>query len=67
MLKKKRKPRTTGQDLCTCLAVGCDPMSINYKGFAHRKLEKRLKQGLCLGCGKSICTCKSNGGLKILC
>jgi len=33
---KKRKPRTTGEDLCSCLAVGCDPMSINHKGFAHR-------------------------------
>jgi hypothetical protein len=59
-LKKKRKPRTTGQDMCSgCFAFNCDPSSMSSKFNA--KIEKRLKAGQCGACGHRPCTCKSKG------
>lgn len=31
--------------------------------IAYPKLLKRLNEGLCLGCGKKECTCKSKKGI----
>jgi hypothetical protein len=58
MFMKKRKPRITSKEL-------------DYDGahaFGHpiwgdtpaiKKFDKRLKLGLCLGCGEKKCRCKS--------
>lgn len=67
--KKKRKPRTVNYlqrtrnyDLCTgCGYPHCDPMfGINPSG-AMKKIQKRLHNGQCMGCGKPLnkCSCKS--------
>lgn len=62
---KPRKPRGIkksgypSEDMCPhCYSVGCDPfaMSANYR----RKIEKRLKDGVCVACGHSPCRCKSS-------
>jgi hypothetical protein len=58
-MKKARKPRTTGMNMCPgCVAFGCDPMSMSHKFRA--KIDKRLELGLCPACGKSPCECKSS-------
>jgi hypothetical protein len=57
-VKKKRKPRTKGYDLCTCGNANCDPFAHSNPHFI-RKREKRFKEKLCLGCGKSPCNCRS--------
>lgn len=62
---KPRKPRGIkksgypSEDMCPhCYSVGCDPfaMSANYR----RKIEKRLKDGVCVACGQLPCRCKSS-------
>ena len=59
---KKRKPRGLKKDghrsydLCTCcFHPQCDPM------FGRPpKVTERLIAGVCLGCGRSPCVCKSS-------
>lgn len=60
-MKRKRKIRVKSIDLCSCGHFGCDPFS--YDSPAHRKIQKRLKDGLCMGCGKKPeeCSCKHKG------
>lgn len=63
-VKKKRKPRSRKNfDLCTgCGCPNCDPMwTMGKMGVGMRKIQKRLKEGKCMGCGKEKdkCTCKS--------
>jgi hypothetical protein len=63
--KKARKPRGVGldgipsYDLCTgCYSAYCDPMSMSLN--FREKVNRRLKAGLCVGCGHKPCTCKSS-------
>jgi hypothetical protein len=58
-MKRKRKRRTKSRDLCSCGHFNCDPISPDT--IANRKIQKRLKEGLCMGCGKKECTCKHKG------
>ena len=56
--QRKRKPRTTGADL------GFDGSHMFGQAYnadtpAAKKLWKRFKAGLCLGCGEKSCRCKS--------
>ena len=58
--KKKRKHRTKGYDLCEfCGYPNCDP--VKWKTRSGMKIQKRLREGKCMGCGKikNECTCKS--------
>jgi len=57
---KKRKPRTKSVELNFDGAhqFGSKPI-INGETPAIKKLDKRLRDGLCLGCGKKPCECKS--------
>lgn len=67
--QKKRKPRarfnqhgTHNYDLCTgCGYPHCDPMFGMNPSGAMRKIQKRLHNDQCMGCGKPLnkCTCKS--------
>ena len=57
-IQKKRKPRTTGSNL------NFDGPHMFGKPYirdtpASNKLWKRLRLGVCLGCGQIDCTCKS--------
>lgn len=55
--KKKRKSRTTGEDLCPgCYSYNCDPMTMSKKFYD--KIDKRIEKGLCPSCGNNPCTCK---------
>lgn len=58
MLKKARKPRTTGSDMCSCGRFNCDPFGLSPRIAA--KLDARHKNGLCRACGKNPCACKSS-------
>jgi len=66
-MKKARKQRTTGHDICSgCGCINCDPAhSIGNDpkkhGPAMSKIQKRLREGKCMGCGKekNDCSCKS--------
>lgn len=60
--KKARKPRGRKKnghmsyDLCSgCYYPHCDPM---FRRPGH--IDERLEKGLCPGCGKDPCTCKSS-------
>lgn len=44
-----------------CGAPYCDPMFLSNKTPAGKKINKRLQQGLCIGCGKKECKCKNKG------
>lgn len=61
-LKRKRKRRVTSMDMCSCGDLFCDPM-MGPDTPAKRKIKKRLKLGLCMGCGKKKeeCSCKHKG------
>ena len=54
--RKDRKDRTKSQWLCSCGHFNCDPIYSNSP--AHKKIQKRLRLGLCMGCGKKECECK---------
>lgn len=58
---KKRKQRTTGSSLRFELGhqFGREYGFHGENDIAYPKLLKRLEEGLCLGCGKKICKCKS--------
>ena len=56
---KKRKPRTTSVELDFDGAHQFGKPIINGETPAIKKLDKRLRAGLCLGCGKKPCECKS--------
>ena len=57
---KKRKPRTTGQNLCSgCYSYNCDPQTMSNPFFLA-KVEKRRKLNLCVSCGNNPCKCKNN-------
>lgn len=59
---KTRKKRTTGFDLCSgCYSFECNPMTMSKK--FQSKVSKRLKDGLCVACGKEKCACKSKEGI----
>jgi hypothetical protein len=32
-----------------------------YKSYSKTKIQKRIRQGLCPGCGKKECKCKHKG------
>lgn len=68
--QKKRKPRSRfnkhgGQNFNLCDGCGyahCDPIhGMGNHGFAMTKIQKRLHEGKCMGCGKekNKCSCKS--------
>jgi len=58
-MKKARKPRTTGENMCPdCFSFGCNPMSMSHKFSA--KIDKRRAAGLCGACGRMPCRCKSS-------
>lgn len=63
-LKRKRIRRVKSIDLCSCGHFGCDHMA-SPDSPAHRKIQKRLSEGLCMGCGKKEvkgkCGCKHKG------
>ena len=61
-LKRKRKRRVTSIDLCSCGHFRCDHM-MSQNSPAHRKIQKRLREGKCMGCGKlpDHCSCKHKG------
>lgn len=63
-LKRKRKRRVTSIDLCSCGHFNCDHI-IGNTSPAHKKIQKRLSDGLCMGCGKKPekCTCKHKGAV----
>lgn len=65
-LKRKRKRRIKSIDLCSCGHFGCDHM-MSPNSPAHRKIQKRLREGLCMGCGKKEvdgkCGCKHKGAV----
>lgn len=58
---KNRKPRTTGSSLQFELSHQFGREDIGIDTPANTKLTKRLLEGLCLGCGKKVCKCKSKG------
>lgn len=58
--RKRRKRRIKSIDLCSCGHFGCDHM-MSQNSPAHRKIQKRLSEGLCMGCGKKECQCKRTG------
>jgi hypothetical protein len=55
---KQRKPRTKSVELDF---DGAHQFGKPIRGEspAIKKLDKRLRAGLCLGCGKKPCRCKS--------
>ena len=54
-----RKPRLKSHDMCVyCGNTECDPIWPDTP--AKRKIQKRVQNGLCPGCGHVSCTCKSN-------
>jgi hypothetical protein len=55
---KKRKPRTTGIDMCVCGYYNCDMMMGPHNPFVRKKFNKRKSLKQCIGCGKEICVCK---------
>lgn len=59
MGKKKRKPRTKSEGLDFDGAHQFGQPLPWPETPAVKKLRKRLKEGLCLGCGKVECECKS--------
>ena len=66
---KVRKPRGMKQngcrsyDMCPyCYMPGCDPFGAS--ALYRRKIEQRLKRGLCPACGHAPCRCKSKLTLK---
>jgi hypothetical protein len=50
-----RKPRTTSKSIC-CDNLGCDPFWPETP--AKKKLSKRIKLGLCRGCGNKPAECR---------
>lgn len=62
---KPRKPRTTGSSLRFELGHQFGREDIGIFTPANDKLTKRLLEGLCLGCGKKICKCKSKGNINV--
>lgn len=60
--KRNRKRRTKSIDLCSCGHFNCDHMA-SPDSPANRKIQKRLSEGLCMGCGKKPedCSCKHKG------
>ena len=52
LMRKNRKPRTKSIKMCSCMSLNCDPFIVNIK------LNKRINNGLCPGCGHKICSCK---------
>ena len=58
--KRNRKRRVKSIDYCSCGHFNCDPM-MSSNSPAQRKIRKRLKEGLCMGCGKKECQCKHKG------
>jgi hypothetical protein len=63
-MRRKRKRRVKSKDLCSCGHFNCDPMMASGSP-AHQKIQKRLREGLCMGCGKKEiegqCGCKRKG------
>ena len=55
----RRKRRVTSESLCSCGHFGCDHMA-SRDTPAHRKIQKRLREGKCMGCGNKPeeCSCK---------
>ena len=60
IIKKTRKPRTTGSDL-NFDGPHMFGKPYNLDTPASNKLWKRLRENLCLGCGQLVCKCKSGG------
>ncbi len=61
---KKRKPRTTGDSLRFDGAHQFGKETIFMSDSpAWNKLFRRMRAGLCLGCGKKPCECKSKKDL----
>jgi hypothetical protein len=58
--RKRRKRRVNSIDLCSCGHFRCDHM-MSQDSPAHRKIQKRLDECLCMGCGKKKCQCKRTG------
>ena len=54
--RKKRKDRYKSISLCSCGHFNCD--TYHSDSPAHLKIQKRLRDGLCMGCGKKECKCK---------
>lgn len=42
-----------------CGAPYCNPMYLNPKTYAGRKILRRLSNKECIGCGKKECSCKN--------
>lgn len=57
-IKRKRKRRTASRDMCSCGCLYCDSF---IKSPAKTKIQNRIRQGLCPGCGKKECKCKHKG------
>lgn len=58
-IKKKRKPRTNLRNNLNFDGSHMFGQPYNGNTPAAKKLYKRLKEGLCLGCGEQLCRCKS--------
>jgi len=54
----QRKMRTAGEDMCSCGLLHCDSMHEAINSPYIRKLRKRQKEKVCIGCGKKECQCK---------
>jgi hypothetical protein len=57
-IKRKRKRRTASIDMCSCGCLYCDSF---VKSPAKTKIQNRIRQDLCPGCGKKECKCKHKG------
>lgn len=60
-MKPRKARRKTSQDMCpVCYWINCDPShGFAYKDRAYvRKRNYRLRNNLCVACGKNPCGCK---------
>lgn len=56
---KPRKPRTSGQYMDLDGTSHINGRPYRFDTIAECKIHKRLRDGLCPGCGKKPCECKS--------
>lgn len=47
--------------VCSCGAPYCDPMYVDERTIASRKMRDRQYKHLCIGCGQETCKCKNPG------
>ena len=58
-MRTKRKPRTKSKEMCyCCYSFNCDPMTDHFGSPWDKKKRFRLKNNLCVSCGKNPCECK---------